>query len=74
MYGGVGAKEGGKGAEGANFSMMRIVASRNHGGGRQPTAAIGSSSWLLSIQQSTNILIKRKALLELEKILLLLIL
>jgi hypothetical protein len=68
MCGGSGAKEGGKGAEGDDFSTMQIVTSHDHGGRRHPTAAIGTSSRLLSIQQSTNILIKRKALLKLEKI------
>ncbi len=40
----------------------------NDGGRRRPLAAIGPHSWLLSIQQSANILGNRTTLLKLEKI------
>ena len=67
MCGGGGAKEGGKGAEGDDFSTMRIVASYNHGGRRHRTAAMGPHSRQKSIQQSTNILFERATSLKLEK-------
>jgi hypothetical protein len=67
MCGGGGRKIGGRGARSGNSSTMQIFASINHGSRRHPTAAMGSCSRQQSIQQSTNILFERTALLKQEK-------
>ena len=64
---GVGA-EGGIGAGGEVFCLMRFLASIDHCGRRGPTATMRPYSRLLSIQQSTNILGNRLVLLKLEKV------
>jgi hypothetical protein len=74
MCGGSGGKIGGRGAGGFDSSMMRIVASYDHGGRRHSTATIGPHSWLLSIQQSTNILFERTTSVKPEKIIVITIL
>jgi hypothetical protein len=57
-------------AGGEVFCLMRFLASIDHDGRRRPTAAMRPHSQLLSIQQSTNILVlgKRLVLLKLEKV------
>jgi hypothetical protein len=47
--------------------MMRFRASIKDGGHHRHTTAMGAHSWLLSIQQSANILCGRLVLLKLEK-------
>jgi hypothetical protein len=47
---------------------MQFLALIDHDGRICPTAAMRPHSWLLSIQQSTNILGNRLVLLKLEKI------
>ena len=66
---GGGVKEGGTGAEGDYSYSMQTRASIDDGGRHRPTAATGPHSWLLSIQQSKNILVlgNRLVLLKLEK-------
>ncbi len=49
------------------FLQRARLISINDGGRRHPMAAMGPHSWLLSIQQSTNILWKSSTLLKLEK-------
>jgi hypothetical protein len=46
---------------------MGLCASIDHGGRPHPMAAMGPHSWLLTIQQSTNILLNRSTSLKLEK-------
>ena len=65
--GGVGA-EGGIGAGGEGFCLMRFLTSIDHGGRRGPRATMRPFSWLLSIQQSTDILGNRRVTLKLEKV------
>ena len=65
--GGIGT-EGGIRAGGEVFCSMRFLASIDHNGRHRPTAAMRPHSWLLSIQQSTNILGNRLASLKLEKV------
>jgi len=60
--------EGRIGAGGEAFCSMRFLTSIDHGGCRGPTAAMRPYSWLLSIQQSTNILGNRLVTLKLEKV------
>jgi hypothetical protein len=47
--------------------MIGLCASINHGGCPHPMATMGPHSWLLSIQQSANILWNNLHLLKLEK-------
>ena len=63
-----GVKEGRIGAGGDYSSSMQTCTSINDDGRRHPTVAMGSHSWLLSIQQSTNILCDRTMSLKLEKV------
>ena len=63
-----GVKEGRIGAGGDYSSSMQTRASINDDGRQHPTVAMGSHSWLLSIQQSTNILCDRTMSLKLEKV------
>jgi hypothetical protein len=67
MHGGGGSKTGGIRLGDEFFYMMGLHASINHGGCRCPMATMGPHSWLLSIQQSANILWNRSTLLKLEK-------
>ncbi len=68
MRGGGGGELGGIGPGDEVFCSMRFLALINHGGRRRPTAAMKPHSWLLSIQQSTNILGNRLVSLKLEKV------
>jgi hypothetical protein len=70
MRGGVGGKIGGKGTGGDNSYNTQVRTSINYGGHRHPMATMGPHSWLLSIQQSANILWNRSTLLRPEKLLL----
>jgi len=63
-----GVKEGGIGAGGDYSHSMQTCASIDDGGHRHPTVATGPHSWLLSIQQSTNIICDRTTLLKLKKV------
>ena len=67
MRGGGGVELGGTGPGDEVFCSMRFLASIDHGGRRRPTAAMKPHSWLLSIQQSANILCDRLVSLKLEK-------
>ena len=58
----------GRGSVGGNLYNSTKKKSIDHDGRRRPTAATGPHSRLLSIQQSTNILIDRITLLKLEKV------
>ncbi len=49
------------------FYTMRFRRSIDDGGHRQRTTAVGPHSWLLSVQQSDNILCDRLVSLKLEK-------
>ena len=60
-------KAGETGAGGDYSYSMQTCASIDDGGRRHPTAVTGPHSWLLSIQQSTNIICDRTTLLKLEK-------
>jgi hypothetical protein len=62
-----GVKDGIIGAGGDYSSSMRTGASIVDDGRRCPTVATRPHSWLLSIQQSTNILGNRLVSLKLEK-------
>ena len=67
--GGIVAERGkGARARGEVFFLMRFLASIDHGGRRGPMAAMRPYSWLLSIQQSTNILGNKFISLKLEKV------
>ena len=68
MRGGGGGAEGGMEEGGEVFCSMQFLASIDHGGRRRPMAAMKPQSWLLSIQQSANILCDRLVLLKLEKL------
>ena len=69
VHGGGVATEGGIGAGGEVFCLIRFLVSINHGGRRhRPMAATVPPSRLLSIQQSTNILCNMTTLLKLEKV------
>jgi hypothetical protein len=52
----------------ATTRSMRFLALIDHDGRICPTVAVRPHSWLLSIQQSTNILGNRLVLLKLEKL------
>jgi hypothetical protein len=67
MSGGGGGKIGGIETGGDNFYNRQVHTLINHGGCRHPMATMGPHSWLLSIQQSANILWNRSTLLKLEK-------
>ncbi len=67
MRGGGGGELEGIGP-GDEVFCLRFLASIDHGGRRRPTAAMKPHSWLLSIQQSANILCDRLVLLKLEKV------
>jgi hypothetical protein len=67
MRGGGGGKIGGRGTGGDDSYNRQVHTSINHGGCLQPMAAMGPHSWLLSIQQSENILWNRSTFLKLEK-------
>ncbi len=66
MRGGGGGELGGIGPGDEIFCSMRFLVSIDHGGQRRPTAAMKLHSWLLSIQQSANILCDRLVLFKLE--------
>ncbi len=68
MRGGGGGELGGIGPGEEVFYMMQFLSSIDHGSRRRPTAAMKPHSWLLSIQQSANILCNRLVLLKLEKL------
>ncbi len=70
MRGGGGGEHGGIeiGPGDEVFRSMRFLVLIDHGGRRRPTAAMKPHSWLLSIQQSANILCDRLVLLKLEKL------
>jgi hypothetical protein len=67
MHGGGGGKLEGIGPGDEVFYTMQFCASINDGGHHHRTTAMGPHSWLLSIQQSANILCDRLVLLKLEK-------
>ncbi len=67
MHDGGGSEIGGRGTGCDNSYNRQVRTLINHGGRRCPIAAMGPHSWLLSIQQSTNILWNRSTLLKLEK-------
>jgi hypothetical protein len=67
MLGGGGGKLGGILPGDKVSYMMQFCASIENGGHRRHTTAMGPHSWLLSIQQSANILCGRLVLLKLEK-------
>ncbi len=68
MHGGGGGELGGKRPGDEVFCSMRFLASIDHACRRRPTATMKPHSWLLSIQQSTNILGNRLVSLKLEKV------
>jgi hypothetical protein len=65
--GGGGKRVGGRGTGGDDSYNRQVRTLIDHGGRRRPMAAMGPHSWLLSIQQSANILWNRSTLLKLEK-------
>ena len=67
MRGSPGGTEGGMGAGGEVFCLMRFLASIDHGGRRHPSTVMKPHFRLLSIQQSANILCDRLVSLKLEK-------
>ena len=67
MRGGGGRELRGVGPGDEVFCSMQFLVSIDHGGRRRPTTAMKPHSWLLSIQQSANILCDRLVLLKLEK-------
>ncbi len=67
MLGGGGSKIGGIGPGDEVSYTMGFCASINDGGHPCRTTTKGPYSWLLSIQQSANILCDRLVLLKLEK-------
>ena len=67
MRGGGGRELGGVGPGDEVFCSMRFLVSIDHGGQHRPTTAMKPHSWLLSIQQSANILCDRLVSLKLEK-------
>ncbi len=67
MLGGGGGKLRGIGPGDEVSYTMQFCALINDGGHRRRTTAMGPHSWLLSIQQSSNILCNRLVLLKLEK-------
>jgi hypothetical protein len=68
MRGGSGGEIGGRGTGGDNSynRQVRTLNSNDHSGRLCPKAAMGPHSWLLSIQQSANILCDRTTLFKLE--------
>jgi hypothetical protein len=73
MRGSYGGKKGGRGAEGDDSYNRQICTLIDQGGHRCPMATMGPHSWLLSIQQSANILCNQTTLLKLEKLSLLML-
>ena len=67
MRGGGDGKLGGIGPGDEVFCSMPFLVSIYHGDQHRPTAALKPHSWLLSIQQSANILCDRLVLIKLEK-------
>ncbi len=67
MRGGNGSKLGGRGTGGDDSYNRQVHTLINHGRRHRPMAAMGPHSWLLSIQQSANILWNRSTLSKLEK-------
>ncbi len=67
MRGGGGGEIGGRGTGGDHSYNRHIRTLINHGGFRHPMATMGPNSWLLSIQQSANILWNRSTLIKVEK-------
>ncbi len=67
MLGGGGGKHEGIGQGDKVSYTMQFCASINNGNHRRRTTAMGPHSWLLNIQQSSNILRNRLVLLKLEK-------
>jgi hypothetical protein len=67
MLGGGGGELRGIGPEDKVSYTMRFCATINDGGHRHCTTAMVPHSWLLSIQQSANILCNWLVLLKLEK-------
>ncbi len=59
MHGDSGSKIEGRGTGGGNCYNRQICTLINHGNCWHPVAAMGPHSWLLSIQQSANILCNR---------------
>jgi hypothetical protein len=68
MRGGGEGAEGGIGAGGEVFCLMRFLASIDHGGRRCPRAAMRPHSQRRSIHQTANMLGSRLVLLKLEKV------
>ncbi len=68
MRGGGGGKIGGRGTGGDDSYNRQVRTLIDHGGRSHPMATMGPHSWLLSIQQSANILWNRSTLLKLEKL------
>ncbi len=66
IHGGGGGKIGGRGTGGDDSYNRQVRTLINHGGRRCHMAAMGPHSWLLSIQQSANILCDRTTFLKLE--------